>query len=126
MFSHVMLGANNIQESKQFYDSVLQTLGYGPGRLDEKGRCFYINKTGSFALSKPIDGQPACKGNGSTIGFAAKSPTDVDAWHAAGLANGGKECEDPPGVREGVGMRLYLAYLLDPAGNKVCALNRMG
>jgi len=120
-----MLGANDIQESKSFYDSTLQALGYNPGRIDEKGRCFYMNKSGVFAISKPIDGKPACKGNGSTIGFSARSPEDVDAWHAAGLANGGATCEDPPGVREGVGMKLYLAYLLDPSGNKICALHRL-
>ena len=125
MFSHIMLGASVIHEAKSFYDSTLQALGYNPGRIDEKGRCFYMNKSGVFAISKPIDGKPACKGNGSTIGFSARSPEDVDAWHAAGLANGGATCEDPPGVREGVGMKLYLAYLLDPSGNKICALHRL-
>ena len=125
MFSHIMLGANDIQESRSFYDAIFGVLGYGAGVMDEKGRCFYFTKSGVFAISKPIDGQPACKGNGSTIGFSAKSPEDVDAWHAAGIASGGRTCEDPPGVREGVGIKLYLAYLLDPAGNKICALHRM-
>jgi catechol 2,3-dioxygenase-like lactoylglutathione lyase family enzyme len=125
MFSHIMLGANDIQESRSFYDAIFSVLGYGAGVMDEKGRCFYFTKSGVFAISKPIDGQPACKGNGSTIGFSAKSPEDVDAWHAAGIASGGRTCEDPPGVREGVGIKLYLAYLLDPAGNKICALHRM-
>lgn len=126
MFSHVMLGANDIQESKAFYDAIFSVLGYAPGVIDEKGRCFYFTKTGVFALSKPIDGKPATKGNGSTIGFAAKTTEEVDAWHAAGLANGGVTCEDPPGVRDGVTMKLYLAYLLDPSGNKICALHRLG
>jgi len=125
MFSHIMLGTNDMQKSKSFYDAILGVLGYQPGRMDEKGRCFYMNKTGVFALSIPIDGRPACKGNGSTIGFSARSTDDVDAWHTAGLANGGQTCEDPPGVREGVGLKLYLAYLLDPSGNKICALHRM-
>jgi catechol 2,3-dioxygenase-like lactoylglutathione lyase family enzyme len=125
MFSHIMLGANDIQESRSFYDAIFGVLGYAAGVMDEKGRCFYFTKSGVFAISKPIDGQPACKGNGSTIGFSAKSPEDVDAWHAAGIASGGRTCEDPPGVREGVGIKLYLAYLLDPAGNKICALHRM-
>ena len=125
MFSHVMLGANDIQASKKFYDSIFKVLGYQPGVIDEKGRCFYFNKTGVFALSIPINGEPASKGNGSTIGFSAKSEKDVNDWHAAGLANGGVTCEDPPGLREGSGMKLYLAYLLDPAGNKICALHRL-
>jgi len=125
MFSHVMVGANDVQESKVFYDAILGAMGYEPGVMDEKGRCFYFTKSGVFAISKPIDGEPACNGNGSTIGFAAKEPELADAWHAAGLANGGTACEDPPGVREGTIGQLYLAYLRDPSGNKICALHRI-
>lgn len=125
MFSHVMLGANDIQESKKFYDAVLATLGHKPGVVDEKGRCFYYTKTGVFGLSVPIDGESACHGNGSTLGFLAKTPELADAWHAAGLANGGVTCEEPPGVRENDVGKLYLAYLRDPSGNKICALHRV-
>ena len=125
MFSHVMLGANSIEDSKVFYDAVLGALGYGPGFIDPKGRCFYMTPTGVFALSKPIDGQRASHGNGSTIGFAVTSAEQANAWHAAGLANGGTACEDAPGVREGVNGSLYLAYLRDPSGNKICALMRI-
>lgn len=126
MFSHVMIGANDVQESKKFYDAVLGALGHEPGVMDDRGRCFYFTKNGVFAITKPIDGQPASHGNGTTIGFAAKSPEEGDAWHAAGLANGGTACEDPPGFREGTIGKLYLAYLRDPAGNKICALHRAG
>lgn len=125
MFSHIMIGANDMQASKAFYDATLATLGHEPGVIDEKGRCFYFTKTGVFSLSIPIDGNPATHGNGSTIGFAAKSPEAADAWHAAGLASGGTACEEDPGVREGAGGKLYLAYLRDPAGNKICALHRV-
>lgn len=125
MFSHIMVGANDVAKSKSFYDATLGALGIAAGTMDDKGRCFYRTKTGIFAISKPIDGDPACHGNGSTIGFAAESPEAADAWHAAGLANGGTTCEDPPGVREGATMKLYLAYLRDPSGNKICALHRL-
>ena len=125
MFSHIMIGANDIQKSKKFYDAILGTMGHEPGKVDEKGRCFYHTKKGIFMLSKPIDGKPACNGNGSTIGFAAKDPATADAWHEAGLAHGGKSCEDPPGVRESALGKLYLAYLRDPSGNKICALHRV-
>jgi len=125
MFSHVMLGANDIQESKKFYDAILGTLGYDKGTIDPKGRCFYFTKTGILGLSVPIDGESACHGNGSTLGFAVDTPELGDAWHAAGLASGGTACEDPPGVRDGGAMTLYLAYLRDPAGNKICAMKRM-
>ncbi|MGE0622932.1 MAG: VOC family protein [Pseudomonadales bacterium] len=124
MFSHIMIGANDMEASKKFYDAVLGALGHKPGTMDPKGRCFYRTATGVFALTKPIDGEPATHGNGSTIGFAASSPEAAAAWHAAGIANGGTSCEDPPGVREGSG--LYLAYLRDPSGNKICALHRPG
>ncbi len=76
-------------------------------------------------ISKPIDNGPASCANGSTIGFAAQSPAEADQWHEAGLAHGGAACEDPPGVRESPLGSLYLAYLRDPAGNKLCALYRM-
>lgn len=125
MFSHVMIGANDVHKSKAFYDAILGTLGCKPGVIDEKGRCFYFTKTGIFALSKPINGEPACHGNGSTIGFAAESPEMADAWHEAGLANGGITCEDPPGERSGPAGKLYLAYLRDPSDNKICALFRV-
>jgi len=125
MFSHIMLGTNDIEESKVFYDATLGALGVKPGVVDAKGRCLYRTRTGVFLLTKPIDGEPACHGNGSTIGFAAESPEATAAWHKAGLASGGTDCEDPPGVREGAGVKMYLAYLRDPAGNKVCALHRV-
>ena len=123
MFSHIMVGANNIEESKEFYDAVLGAIGYKPGVIDPKGRCFYATSSGIFAISVPIDGEPAGPGNGSKVGFAVESVEAGDAWHAAGIANGGTTCEDPHGIRED--MNIYLAYMRDPAGNKLCALLRM-
>ncbi|MFT6032824.1 MAG: catechol 2,3-dioxygenase-like lactoylglutathione lyase family enzyme [Arenicella sp.] len=125
MYSHIMFGANNIGESQKFYDAILTTLGYRPGRVDELGRVFWMDKKGIFSITKPINGEPASNANGSTISFSAESPEQVQAWHAAGIANGGNTCEDPPGVREGPTGSLYLAYLRDPSGNKVCALYRV-
>lgn len=124
MFSHIMLGANDVEEAKVFYDAILGALGYEPGAIDPKGRCFYITDSGIFILTKPIDGNPACNGNGSTIGFTAKTPEEADAWHSAGVANGGSTCENPPGERKGTTGDLYLAYLRDPSGNKICVLHR--
>ena len=123
MFSHVMLGVNNLEASKKFYDALLGTLGIGPG-VGNKNRYFYRSATGSFGITTPINGEPATHGNGSTIGFNVQSPQQCDAFHAAGIANGGTTCEEPPGFRDnGVGT-LYLAYLRDPDGNKICALHR--
>lgn len=125
MFSHVMLGADDVEASKAFYDATLGALGARPGSIDPKGRAFYAHNGGLFMLTKPIDGNPASCANGSTIGFAADSTDMVDAWHAAGLAHGGTAIESPPGVRSNAFGSLYLAYLRDPAGNKICAMYRM-
>jgi catechol 2,3-dioxygenase-like lactoylglutathione lyase family enzyme len=124
MFSHIMVGTNDLDRSKKFYDAVLGALGVPPAFVDGH-RMFYMTPTGIFSVSKPIDGKPATFANGGTVGFAAKSPAEADAWHAAGVANGGVTCEEPPGVREGGMGKMYLAYLRDPDGNKLCALHRM-
>jgi catechol 2,3-dioxygenase-like lactoylglutathione lyase family enzyme len=124
MFSHVMIGTNDLEKAKAFYDALLGTLGVAPARVDGH-RIFYRTKAGVFSVSKPIDGKPATPANGGTIGFACSSTEQADAWHATGVANGGTSCENPPGVREGAMGKLYLAYLRDPDGNKLCALHRM-
>lgn len=125
MFSHIMVGADDIEASKTFYDAILGELGHKPGVIDDKGRVFYFTKTGIFSITKPINGEGATGANGGTIGFEAKNTEEADKWHAAGLANGGVACEDPPGIREGAKVDLYLAYLRDPAGNKICAMHRI-
>ena len=125
MFSHIMIGTNDLERSKAFYDALLATLDVKPAWVDGH-RIFYTSPTGIFSVSKPINGEPASAPNGGTIGFAARSSEQADAWHAAGLAHGATSCEDPPGVREGPTGKLYLAYLRDPDGNKLCALHRMG
>lgn len=125
MFSHVMLGASDLDQSKQFYDAVLGALGAGPGFTDKKNRTFWRHAGNTFAITAPINGEPACHGNGSTIGFAAQSPEQAAAAHAAGVAAGGMTCEDPPGWRGDHGAGgMYLAYLRDPDGNKLCVLHR--
>jgi catechol 2,3-dioxygenase-like lactoylglutathione lyase family enzyme len=125
MFSHVMLGADDIDGAKTFYDAALGALGARAGMADPKGRVMYIHGGGLFIVTKPINGEAASCANGGTIGFAAATPEEADAFHAAGLANGGTAIENPPGLREMNGMKLYLAYLRDPAGNKICAMHRV-
>lgn len=125
MFSHIMVGADDVAASKKFYDAILGTMGHAPGTADDKGRVFWFTESGVFSITPPINGEAATPGNGSTVGFAAKDPAIADAWHAAGLENGGTTLEDPPGVRTGATGSMYLAYLRDPSGNKLCALHRM-
>ena len=125
MFSHIMVGSNDITRSKKFYDALFAAMGGKPGADDPKGRLIYTHNGGRFMVSKPIDGKAATHANGGTIGFSMSDPKQVDAWRKAGVANGGATIEDPPGVRQAAAGELYLAYLRDPDGNKLCALCRM-
>ena len=124
MFSHIMVGSNDIARSKKFYDALFTAMGAKPGTEDPKGRLIYTHNGGRFMVSRPIDGKSATHANGGTIGFTMNDRAQADAWHKAGLANGGTAIEDPPGVRQGAAGELYLAYLRDPDGNKLCALHR--
>jgi catechol 2,3-dioxygenase-like lactoylglutathione lyase family enzyme len=125
MFSHIVVGTNDATKAKKFYDAALGAIGVPPGNQDGE-RVYYRTPTGTLVVTKPINGQPASAANGGTIGFACADSAQADAWHAAGCANGGTTCEDPPGVRDLGTMKLYLAYLRDPDGNKLCAVHFMG
>jgi catechol 2,3-dioxygenase-like lactoylglutathione lyase family enzyme len=125
MFSHIMVGSNDIVRSKEFYDALFVAMGGQPGVEDARGRLVYTHNGGRFMVSKPIDGKPATAANGGTIGFTMSDAKQAEAWHKAGVANGGTSIEDPPGVRQGAAGRIYLAYLRDPDGNKLCGLHRM-
>ena len=123
MFSHVMVGTNDVNKAKSFYDALLGTLGVAPGFVD-RHRVFYMSPTGVFAVSEPINGEPATCANGGTIGFRCESPEQVKAFHDTGVANGAKSIEDPPGLRESNLGPMHLAYIRDPDGNKLCAIHR--
>ena len=126
MLNHVVVGANDLEASRRFYDATFAALGVASGIFDDNRRYLYASSTGLFVVGKPINGEPATCANGYTVGFSAKSPAAVDAWHEAGLRNGGVTCEDPPGPRETDFGELYAAYLRDPDGNKLCAVCGMG
>jgi predicted enzyme related to lactoylglutathione lyase len=125
MYSHNMVGSNDTERSKKFYDAVFTAMGGRAGMKDDKGRLLYMYNDGLFMVTPPINGEPATAGNGCTVGFAMDTPEQANAWHAAGVANGGTSIEDAPGIRDGSFGQLYLAYLRDPDGNKLCALKRM-
>lgn len=128
MFSHVMVGSNDIERSKRFYDALLAVLGAGEPRRNVNAtgqvRLFYRHDGSTFCVSEPINGQPASCANGATIGFKCSSPQQVLQFHAAALAHGGSAIEQPPGLREGSLGAMHLAYVRDPDGNKLCALHR--
>jgi len=129
MFSHMMIGSNDIERSKRFYDAVLGVLGVGePMRnLNKAGdvRLFYRHNGNTFSVTEPINGEPATVANGTTLGFSCDSPEQVRAFHDVAIAHGGTSVEDPPGIREGSVGKMYLAYVRDPDGHKLCALHRM-
>jgi catechol 2,3-dioxygenase-like lactoylglutathione lyase family enzyme len=130
MFSHVMVGTNDIERAKRFYDAVLGVLGVGePIRNAAKTghvRLFYRHDGATFCVTEPINGEPATPANGATIGFRCSSPEQVREFHDVAVAHGGTSIEDPPGPRESNLGALHLAYVRDPDGNKLCALHRQG
>ncbi|OUJ03992.1 VOC family protein [Acetobacter cibinongensis] len=125
MFNHVTLGSNDIARSKAFYDATLAALGVPAAIQDAKGRLFYLHDGGMLMITTPLNGQPATPSNGFTLGFKAATPEQAAAWHKAGVENGGTAIENPPGVRPLPTGDLYLAYLKDPDGNKLCAVHKM-
>ena len=129
MFSHVMVGSNDIERSKRFYDAVLGLLGSGEPFRNVAGsghvRLFCRHDGSTFCISQPIDGAAATPANGGTIGFACSSPEQVRAFHDMALAHGGTPIEEPPGLREGGVGAMHLAYVRDPDGHKLCAVHRV-
>ena len=116
MFSHMMVGSNDLDRSKTFYDALFGSLGGKPGFRDDKGRLIYVHGGATFLVTTPIDGRPASAANGGTIGIGAASREQVLAWHAAGTAHGGTAIESPPSERPN---GAFVAYLRDPDGNKL-------
>ncbi len=128
MFTHVHLGSSDVARSKRFYDALFDALGGATSWKDADRDRWFWQRDGMFlVVGEPLDKKPANPGNGVTIGFSVESPEQGDEWHAAGLANGGVSVKDPPGVRNHSAKGgIYLAYLRDPDGNKLCALKFMG
>lgn len=128
MFNHIMVGSNDIERSKRFYDAVLGILGAGPPLRNKAAsghaRLFYRHDGGTFGVTEPINGESATFANGGTIGFKCSSPEQVQKFHDTAIAHGGESIEDPPGLREGTLGVLHTAYLRDPDGNKLCAVYR--
>jgi catechol 2,3-dioxygenase-like lactoylglutathione lyase family enzyme len=128
MFSHIMVGTNDIERAKKFYDAVLAVLG-APEPMRNTAptgheRLFYRHDGSTFCVSQPINDEPACGANGGTIGFKCQSAEQVQQFHDVAVAHGGTSIEQAPGLRESKMGSLVLAYVRDPDGNKLCALHR--
>ena len=130
MFSHVMVGSNDIERSKTFYTAVLGVLGAREPMVNVAGsghtRLFWMHDGSTFSVSEPINDQPANCANGFTIGFKCNSPEQVVELHDVAVANGGTSIEDPPGPREGSMGVMHLCYFTDPDGHKICGIHRPG
>lgn len=128
MLSHVMVGTNDIERAKRFYDAVLGLLGAGEPLRNQNAtgqtRLFYRHDGSTFCVTEPLDGQEAVPANGGTIGFKCNSPEQVQEFHDVAVAHGGTSIEGAPGPRTGPSGTLYLGYVRDPDGNKLCALHR--
>ena len=118
VFSHVFIGANDVDKSAKFYDAALGALGVNNLGPFGNGWILYGRDKPAFIITKPGNGEGSSS-NGVTIGFAAVTTAEVDAFHAAGLAAGGTN-EGDAGPRSHL-PGAYAAYLRDPAGPKVCA-----
>ena len=128
MFNHIMVGSNDIERSKQFYNAVLGVLGVGEPLVNKAPtghkRLFYRHDGNTFCISEPINGEAATYANGATIGFKCNSPEQVLEFHDTAVAQGGISIEDAPGLRQGSLGAMHLAYVRDPDGNKLCAIYR--
>ena len=128
MLNHVMVGSNDIERSKRFYDAVLGTLGAGePMRNKARSghtRLFYRHDGSTFCVSEPINDETATSGNGNTVAFKCHSPEQVREFHDVAVAHGGVSIEDAPGLRNSTTGPVHLAYVRDPDGNKLCAIYR--
>jgi catechol 2,3-dioxygenase-like lactoylglutathione lyase family enzyme len=124
MIAYTTVGVNDMDLAITFYDAVFAPLGArrettsptwtGYSRKGEPGR---------FFLTRPYDRKAASGGNGTMLAFLAESRAAVDAFHAAALANGGRDA-GAPGVREGMDPVFYAAYVRDPDGAKLCVFVR--
>lgn len=121
MFSHAMVGCNDIASAKQFYEPVMRSIGIPVIIRDDDFIAFGKPEQPRFWVTRPIDEAPACVGNGTMVAFLAENRGIVDAAHAAAMANGGSD-EGAPGLRPHYHENYYGAYFRDPEGNKLCVV----
>jgi len=123
MLHHVSVGVRDVERAAKFYDPVLKTLGYRrvmeflPYAIGYGER----GKGPEFWIGLPHNQQAATSGNGTHLGFQARNKAQVNAFHAAALAQGGSN-NGEPGPRPDYGPAYYGAFVYDLDGNKIEAL----
>jgi catechol 2,3-dioxygenase-like lactoylglutathione lyase family enzyme len=133
MFSYICLGTNDPARAARFYDAVLGALGQRRCEVSPEWESAGWRGWGTYErdgarelalwLCPPFDGRPASAGNGTMLAFSARSWSEVDRFHAAALAHGGRS-EGAPGLRLQYEPDFYAAYVRDPDGNKLAAVCR--
>src|SRR6476469_10989621 len=68
MYSHVLVGSNDIARSKKFYDALFAAIGGQPGAEMRPGRIAYTHNGARFVVTVPNDGKPATAADGAAIG----------------------------------------------------------
>jgi catechol 2,3-dioxygenase-like lactoylglutathione lyase family enzyme len=133
VFNFICLGTRDLERAARFYDATMAMLGYS--RCDVSGEPGWEGWMGwgtyeqhgakelALWVCPPFNGEPATVGNGGMVGLAAKSWSQVDAFHAAALAHGGMS-EGEPGLRLHYQPDFYAAYVRDPDGNKLAVVCR--
>jgi catechol 2,3-dioxygenase-like lactoylglutathione lyase family enzyme len=117
IISHISIGTNNFDRAVAFYDKVLSTLGCKQ-LMSHPGAVAYGREFPEFWVQTPFNGEPATVGNGSHIGFIAKTKEEVHAFHEAALNEGGTD-DGAPGPRPDYGNAYYGCFVRDLDGNKI-------
>lgn len=117
MLDHVSIGVADVARARKFYDATLKPLGYSRlSNADDslgygtENVTLWINKAASPVKADPDSGLHFC--------FAAPSRQAVDKFHAAALAQGGRD-NGAPGLRADYGDNYYAAFVIDPEGYRI-------
>jgi catechol 2,3-dioxygenase-like lactoylglutathione lyase family enzyme len=121
MLHHVSIGVADVTRAAQFYDRVLQELGYRRVFEVLPYGIGYGDKQPAFWVQLPHDQRGASTGNGMHIAFNATSEEMVRAFHRAALDAGGSD-DGAPGPRPDYGPDYFGAFVRDLDGNKIEAV----
>jgi catechol 2,3-dioxygenase-like lactoylglutathione lyase family enzyme len=117
MFDHISIGVKNIESARQFYDAALAPLGYERLSNFDNTIGYGAERPAFWVMQVERPVVPDMK-SGLHFCFVAPSEAAVEAFYAAGLANGGKD-NGPPGIRPDYGQFYYAAFVIDPDGYRL-------
>lgn len=121
LIDHISLAVSDIERSARFYDAALAPLGIEPVDTGSPGRTYARDGADDFGIQQVRPGTTIAPPPQSHVAFAACSRAAVDAFHAAALANGGRD-DGPPGLRPQYHAGYYAAFVIDPDGHRIEAV----